>query len=158
MDENNFTKGTILIVLILFMFSNKLLDLAWDISKSLLYLMLIIYCVNYLNPILGKKIKEIINDFINIDCNNNFISDLLSKLSFNILSLIKKTDDPTYNSFKNNNQENIKIYEENEASLQSEMEQVRKLDVLEVLLPHDLKLIDNRNLSNIGETNNRTLS
>jgi hypothetical protein len=97
MEEKNegiYSKGTILIVLILFMFSSRILDIAWDIGKSLIYLILVIYVVNYLNPSLASKIKEIIIEFIDINSNGNFIKNTLSKLSTNILNGIKSEEKP----------------------------------------------------------------
>lgn len=134
MEEKNegiFSKGTILIVLILFMFSSRILDITWDIGKSLIYLILIIYGVNYLNPSLAKKIKEIITDFINIDSNGYFIKDTLSKLSSNVLSGIKSDEKPN-------------IY------VKTEQDMVTKNDTLRNKI--------NRNLENIQETTNRRLS
>ncbi len=99
-SENNgsFDKGTILIVVILFMFSSKLLDIVWDIGKALIYIIVIIYCLNYLNPNIADKIKEIINDFINFDSNgvykkngesNNIFKNLISKISSTVLNIFK---------------------------------------------------------------------
>jgi hypothetical protein len=134
MEEKNegvFSKGTILIVLILFMFSSRILDITWDIGKSLIYLILIIYGVNYLNPSLAKKIKEIITDFINIDSNGYFIKDTLSKLSSNVL-----------NGIKSDEKSNIPV--------KTEQDMVIKNDILRNEI--------NRNLENISVTSNRKLS
>ncbi len=126
--EGKFSKGTILIVLILFMFSSRLLDITWDIGKSLIYLILIIYGINYLNPSLANKIKEIIIEFIDINSNGNFIKNTLSKLSTNILNGIKSEEKP-----------NIAV--------KTELDVVQKNDTLV-----------NRNLQYIQETTNRKLS
>jgi len=83
-NEELFNKGTILIVLILFMFSSRILDIIWDICKSLIYLILIIYFINYLNPILANKIKEIITDFIDIDTLSKLSTDVIYKITSNI--------------------------------------------------------------------------
>ncbi len=112
MEEKNegiFTKGTILIIFILFMFSSKILDITWDIGKSLFYLILIIYGINYLNPELANKIKEIIIDLINIDSNGFFIKDTLSKLSSNVLNVIKTEQDmvPKNDVFRNDTNRNL---------------------------------------------------
>jgi len=106
MEKNNttYTKETILIVLLLFMFSNKLFDFFWSIGKSLIYLVIIITGLNYLNPNLGIVIKEIIINIINIGQNNSFISNVLSKVSSNILNLIK----PKLNNSENNIISNLK--------------------------------------------------
>jgi hypothetical protein len=143
MEEKNdeiFTKETILIILILFMFSSKILDIVLDIGKSLIYLILIIYGVNYLNPILGKKIKEIINDFINIDSDSYFIKDILSKISTNILNSINSEE--KNNVYTKTEQPNIakNTFEKKQTFFPNETTQT------------------NRNLQNIPETTNRKLS
>lgn len=86
--NESYSKGTILIILILFMFSSKLLNIVWDIGKSGLYIFLIIYCLNYLNPNIAKKIKEILFDVINFG-NNNIIKNILSTISSFLFGLFK---------------------------------------------------------------------
>jgi len=90
MDKKNesYSKGTILIILILFMFSSKLLNIVLDIGKSGLYIFLIIYCLNYLNPNIAKKIKEMLFDVINFG-NNNIIKNILSTISSFFLGIFK---------------------------------------------------------------------
>ena len=90
MDKKNesYSKGTILIILILFMFSSKLLNIVLDIGKSGLYVFLIIYCLNYLNPNIAKKIKEMLFDVINFG-NNNIIKNILSTISSFFLGIFK---------------------------------------------------------------------
>jgi len=97
MEKKNesYSKGTILIILILFMFSSKLYNFFWDIGKSGIYVFLIIYFINYLNPNISKKIKEIFFDLINFG-NNNIIKNILSKISSIIMNLFKK-DTLNYN-------------------------------------------------------------
>lgn len=129
--EGKFSKGSILIVLILFMFSSRILDITWDIGKSLIYLILIIYGINYLNPSFANKIKEIIIEFINIDSNGNFIKNTLSNLSINVLNGIKSEEKP-----------NIAV--------KTELDVVQKNDTLRNEI--------NRNLQYIQETTNRKLS
>jgi len=88
-NNETFSKSTILIVVVLFMFSSKLLDIVWDIGKALLYIILIIYCLNYLNPDIANKIKEIINDFINFDTGGNILNNMVSRISSTILNMFK---------------------------------------------------------------------
>ncbi len=93
MDNNNesYSKGTILIVLLLFMFSSKIFSIVSTIGKSLIYIFIIIICLNILNPNIAKKIKEILNDFINTG-NNNIIKNILSKIASFALGIIKKEE------------------------------------------------------------------
>jgi hypothetical protein len=91
MDKKNnesYSKGTILIVLILFMFSSKLFNIVWEIGKSGLYIFLIIYSLNILNPKIAIKIKEMLFDLINIG-NNNILKNILSKISSFFLGIFK---------------------------------------------------------------------
>jgi hypothetical protein len=89
---SNMNKGTILIIILLFMFSTKILDVVWDIGKALLYIIVLVNILTYLNPQLAIKIKEIINDFINLDSKNNFLIDSISKISFMLLNYFKPTN------------------------------------------------------------------
>lgn len=121
--KNQFDKGTLLIILLVFLFSHKLIDIVWDIGKSLIYLIIIIFGINYLNPQIANKIKQAINDFINIGTDKKFISDSLFKITNNsTANLITKS--------------------------QEDM----------VTQPNDLRLLENRNLSNTNKTNNRQLT
>jgi len=101
-NDNTYSKETILIILLLFIFSNKLFDFFWNISKSLIYLVVIIVCLNYLNPNLSMKVKEIIINIINVGSNNSFITDILSKLSSNVLNLVKPELTTSENNIANN--------------------------------------------------------
>ena len=86
----NMDKSTLLIILLLFIFSSKLWDIAWDIGKSILYIIIIMYLINFVNQDWAIKIKEIINDFMNVDSYSNFITELLSKLSIKVIDFLKK--------------------------------------------------------------------
>lgn len=83
-------KSSLLVIVLLFMFSSKLWDIAWDIGKSLLYIIIIIYLISFVNQDLADNIKNVIHDFTNVNSNNNFITDLMAKISAplkNILSI-----------------------------------------------------------------------
>jgi hypothetical protein len=91
MDKKNnesYSKGTILIIILLFMFSSKIFNVVWDIGKSLIYIFIIIYCLNIWNPNIAKKIKEILNDIVSTS-NNSFLKNILSKVSSFVLGIIK---------------------------------------------------------------------
>ena len=81
-------KSSLLIIVLLFMFSSKLWDIAWDIGKSLLYIIIIIYLIGFVNQDLADNIKSIIHDFTNVNPNNSFVSDLLAKISGPIKSIL----------------------------------------------------------------------
>jgi hypothetical protein len=81
-------KSSLLIIVLLFMFSSKLWDIAWDIGKSFLYIIIIIYLTSFINQELADNIKNIIHDFTNVNSNNNIITDLLAKLSGSIKSIL----------------------------------------------------------------------
>jgi len=81
-------KSSILIMVLLFMFSSKLWDIAWDIGKSLLYIIIIIYLLGFINQDLADNIKNIIHDFTNVNPNTGFLTDLFAKISEKISNLI----------------------------------------------------------------------
>jgi hypothetical protein len=83
-NSNTYTKGTILIVILLFMFSSKLLDITWDIVKGFIYLIVIIYIISFLNPLLAGKIKEIVLDLLSVDN----VKDVMSKVASKILYVV----------------------------------------------------------------------
>ena len=122
-------KGAILVIFLLFMFSSKLWQITWDIGTSLLYLIIAIYFLNYVYPPLGTKIKEIIMDFINLDSNNSFLKDFLSETSKQIIDEIKTPKNEPIN--KNTVEEYHPMYYNNNL---------------------------NKNLSNVGFTNQRNMS
>ena len=101
MEQNHktFSKGTILIILILFMFLPKIYNIVLNIVKQLFFLILIINGIKYFNPQISKQIKEIIIGLINIDSNGYFIKDILSKISGNVLNIVN----PNFNSNPNPN-------------------------------------------------------
>lgn len=80
-------KSSLLVIVLLFMFSSKLWDVAWDIGKSLLYIIIIMYLISFVNQDLADNIKNIIHDFTNVNASNNFISDLLVKLTAPLKSI-----------------------------------------------------------------------
>ena len=81
-------KSTILIIFILFMFSDKLWNVSWDVGKSFLIVICILFTLNYLNPKLAEKVKEIISDFINVGSKNNFIMSIFSNIASFIMGII----------------------------------------------------------------------
>lgn len=104
-DKNNYKidKMTILLILILFTFYDKLSYIIWDIGKSLIYIVIFLFGLSYLNKPFADNIKNIIYDIINIG-SNNFIKDTVSSLATNIKDLIKSStpeDQPKQYSVNN---------------------------------------------------------
>ncbi len=81
-------KSSLLIIVLLFMFSSKLWDIAWDIGKSLLYIIVILYLISFVNQDLADNIKNIIHDFTNVNSSNNFVTDLIGKISGQVKNII----------------------------------------------------------------------
>ncbi len=121
-NNNYIDKSTILIVAVLFMFSSKLLDIVWDIGKALIYIIVIVYCLNYINPDIANKIKEIINDFINFDTNGNIFKDIISRMSSTMLNLFKPPKSKTKDLSEEKEDQKVRKRE-------YEIESVRKTDI-----------------------------
>jgi len=81
-------KSSLLIIILLFMFSSKLWDIAWDIGKSILYIIIILFLIGFVNQDLADDIKNIIHDFTNVNSNNNFITDIMAKFSGQLKSIM----------------------------------------------------------------------
>lgn len=133
MENSSDIKGTILIIFILIMFSSKLWTISFDIIKSLLYLVIAIYLITYLNPPIGKNIQESLQDFYNIESENNIFRIILSKISYNIMIMFN----PNYK---------YNLTTESDNYINNEVQ------------PDDLKYVENKNLDNYGDTNNKMLT
>lgn len=72
--------NTILVIIIIILFSSKL----WDIGKGLLYILILIQVLKYINIPLGNSIKNLTNNIINY--NPEKIKRAASVLSKNISS------------------------------------------------------------------------
>jgi uncharacterized protein YacL len=108
--------GIIILVIVLLIFSSKIWDIMWDIGKSLIYIIIIIYILNYFSPTMAEKIKQILIDLIDINPKKNIIQEISSKIT-----------------------------EISEKTINSEMIE-------------ELNQKQNKNITNVGETNNRNLT
>ncbi len=135
MDDNSDMKGTILIVFILIMFSSKLWTISFSIVKSLLYLVIGIYIISYLNPKIGKNIQESLQNIYNIDSQNNIFRVIISKIALFIMNILNP-------SFKN---------KEKPVIAANDYSQLNNI-------PDDLKFVENKNLDNYGDTNNKLMT
>ena len=61
------SKEIIIFIFIMFLLSNNLYNIVWDIIKSLFYLVLALVGINFLNPSLATMIKKHIINIINLD-------------------------------------------------------------------------------------------
>jgi hypothetical protein len=82
------SKMSFILMMVLCIFSTKVWDLAWDVGKSILILITIIYVTGFFNPSISNKIKSIIGDFINIGSDTNFIKSTLSTMASGGMDII----------------------------------------------------------------------
>ena len=82
------SKMSFVLMMVLCIFSTKVWDLAWDVGKSILILIIIIYVTGFINPSISNKIKSIIGDFINIGSDTNFIKSTLSTIASGGMDII----------------------------------------------------------------------
>jgi hypothetical protein len=78
-------KNTMLVIILLILFSSKL----WDIGKGLLYILILIQVLKYVNIPLGNSIKKLTNNIINY--NPDKIKQDVSSISNNIFNPIETT-------------------------------------------------------------------
>lgn len=128
MEEKNNKESIILLIFILIMFSSKLWNITFDIIKSFIYVILIIYFISLFDKSIAESIKKFINNFYNIESENNFLRIILSKFSGFILSIFKSNNKVINKNGDYNNE-----------------------------LPDDLKHVDNKNLEVYNYTNNRQI-
>jgi hypothetical protein len=98
--NNKIDKTVILLILVLFAFSNNLLDIIWNIGKSLLYLIIFLFSINQINPDFAQNIKTIIYDFLNIG-SNNFIKDTAATVASSTMNFINSSLPPSIVNFNN---------------------------------------------------------
>lgn len=140
--------GIFILIILFFMFSNKLIDIFWDIAKSLLYLILLIFGLNIINPTLSTKLRSWIMDLIDIDSENNFLKDALMRI-YNMLKIYIQDSVNNINT-KSEQQTLISQSEINQNNLANNNTTLG-------LPKKDLKTIENRDLQSSTDTNNRRL-
>lgn len=85
--------NTLLVIIMVILFSSKL----WDIGKGLLYILILIQVLKYINIPIGNSIKDLTNNIINY--NPEKIKQAASSLSKNILNK-DPTNETTFSNKK----------------------------------------------------------
>ena len=118
----------------------------WKIGMSLVYIIVIIFILNSINPKVGNKVKEMFSDFINLDLNT--VKDIVANISKSGLSLLEKNKQKEENIQENVNQENTK--QENDTKQENIYEEYDNINEDNQMIERTL----NRNFINIGSNNN----
>lgn len=125
----------------------------WKIGMSLVYIIVIIFILNSINPKVGNKVKEMFSDFINLDLNT--VKNIVANISKSGLSLLDKNKNINQEKEninqeeKNINQEEYNVNQEKENVNQEKdtiYEEYENNEMIERTL--------NRNFINIGSNNN----
>ncbi len=125
----------------------------WKIGMSLVYIIVIIFILNSINPKVGNKVKEMFSDFINLDLNT--VKDIVANISKSGLSLLDKNK----NTNQNNNTKQENINQENINQENINQENINQENIYEEYnnINEDNQMIEstlNRNFINIGSNNN----
>ena len=125
----------------------------WKIGMSLVYIIVIIFILNSINPKVGNKVKEMFSDFINLDLNT--VKDIVANISKSGLSLLEKNKQENIN--QENKQENINQENINQENINQE--NINQENIYEEYdnINEDNQMIErtlNRNFINIGSNNN----
>ena len=85
--------NTIIIIILIFIFSSKIWNSIWEIGKSLVYAIIIIYLLHFMNPNIMQKIKKMVINYLtpDSDITNGIFKTIFSKLASNILNIISPT-------------------------------------------------------------------
>ena len=89
-------KNLLFIIFIIFIFYSNIQHILWHIIKSLLYIVIGLFILNYIDSNLALQIKEILIDIINMGSNSNFMKDIFNNIRNNI----------PYNTISKNNDNN----------------------------------------------------
>jgi hypothetical protein len=93
--ENTINKTKLIIIILLFMFLSKLWNVVWHISKTIVYIIIILYLINFINT-------NLFNNFTNICKYSDFLFELINKIIsiinkfFNIKKIKHNTIEPVY--------------------------------------------------------------
>jgi hypothetical protein len=147
------SKELIIIIILFFAFSGKIWNFMWKIGMSLVYIIVIIFILNSINPKVGNKVKEMFSDFINLDLNT--VKDIVANISKSGLSLLDKNK----NTNQNNNTKQENINQENINQENINQENINQENIYEEYnnINEDNQMIEstlNRNFINIGSNNN----
>jgi hypothetical protein len=138
------SKEIIIIIILFFAFSGKIWNFIWKIGMSLVYIIVIIFILNSINPKVGNKVKKMFSDFINLDLNT--VKNIVANISKSGLSFLDKNKNINQ---ENINQENINQENINQENINQEntiYEEYENNEMIERTL--------NRNFRNIGSNNN----
>ena len=85
--------NTIIIIILIFIFSSKIWTSIWEIGKSLVYAIIIIYLLHFMNPDIMRRIKKMFINYITPDTNvtNGLIKTIFSKLASTLFNIISPT-------------------------------------------------------------------
>ena len=143
------SKEIIIIIILFFAFSGKIWNFMWKIGMSLVYIIVIIFILNSINPKVGNKVKEMFSDFINLDLNT--VKDIVTNISKSGLSMLNKQENTKQENNiiqENVNQENTK--QENDTKQENIYEEYDNINEDNQMIERTL----NRNFINIGSNNN----
>ena len=85
--------NTIIIIILIFIFSSKIWNSIWEIGKSLVYAIIIIYLLHFMNPNIMQKIKKMFINYLtpDSDITNGIFKSIFSKLASSLFNIISPT-------------------------------------------------------------------
>ena len=86
-------KNALITIFVFFLLSNQLYNIVWEIGKSIVYIVLIIIGLSYINPGLSETLKKYLINFINLD--KTFVKTMIGGINNqakNLLNNIKPKD------------------------------------------------------------------
>lgn len=60
-------RKTLITIFVLFLISSQLWSMVWDIGKGVIYILLLIFALSYLNPSVADEMKNIFKKIISLD-------------------------------------------------------------------------------------------
>ena len=95
LKSNSLIKYVIIGLAIIIVLNVRIWDMTWSIGKTILYLIIIIFIINYINPPFAQKIRDFISNLLSIGTSSSFIDkakDVINKTT-NIITPVNSEND-----------------------------------------------------------------
>jgi hypothetical protein len=144
--ENAINKIKLIIIILLFMFLSKIWNVVWHIGKIIVYIIIILYLINFINA-------DLFNNFTNISKYSDFLFELINKIIsiikkfFNVKKIKQKTIEPVYSDQESTQSEQKPTQSEQEQSKVCTDTIIKTIEIFS-------NLLNNHGSSNNGNVKN----
>ena len=144
--ENAINKTKLIIIILLFMFLSKIWNVVWHIGKIIVYIIIILFLINFINV-------DLFNNFTNISKYSDFLFELINKIIsiikkfFNVKKIKQKTIEPVYSDQESTQSEQEPTQSDQEQSKVCTDTIIKTIEIFS-------NLLNNQGSSNNGNVKN----